>query len=448
MSTMTSMPIEQMYELDTGLIADALKLRFFPLAIENGEGCRLYDVAGKAYLDFTAGWAVANTGYSHPYVKQAVVEQLDRATFTGLISSMHQPALKLAEKLTELVPGNFHKKVWFGQSGSDASETVGRLLPLATGKRRLVSFIGGYHGATDASMGMSAHIAMTQFIGGANVVKVPYPHPYRCPFGDDAGNCAEKSIRFLEDYIFKTICPPDDVAGIIVEAVQSDGGDIVPPAKFLPLLEDVCCRHNIYLVVDEVKVGMGRTGQMFAFQHAGITPDVVILGKSLGGGLPLSAVVARREILDVGFALFTTTGNAVSCAAGLATIEAIEQDGLVENARRIGAYLHDKLSQLQQKHPLIGNVRGLGMIQGVELVKDRAAKEPAAVETAKVAYRAFELGLLVYYVGMFSNVLEITPPLIMTEAEVDEGVAILDQAISDVFAGKVNDEAIARYAGW
>jgi 4-aminobutyrate aminotransferase len=437
-----------MYELDNGLIADAVKLRFFPLSIARGEGCRVYDVEDRAYLDFTAGWALANTGYSNERVKQAVIEQLNRTTFAGLISSMHEPALKLADKLTQLVPGEFHKKVWFGLSGSDASETVGRLLPLATGKRRLVSFIGGYHGATSASMAMSAHIAMTQFIGGGHVVKVPYPHPYRCPFGDEVSDCAEKAIRFLEDYIFKTICPPDDVAGIIVEAIQSDGGDILTPANFLFLLEELCRRHKIHLVVDEVKVGMGRTGQMFAFQHAGITPDVVILGKSLGGGLPLSAVIARQEILDVGFALFTTTGNALSCTAGLATVEAIEQDGLVAQAGRVGAYLHQKLRQLQDRHALIGDVRGLGMIQGVELVRDRTTKEPAAVETAKVAYRAFELGLLVFYVGMFSNILEITPPLIMTEAEVDEGVAILDQALADVAAGRVGDEHIARFAGW
>ncbi len=445
---MERITVDQIYELDRKLIADAVKLRFFPLAVERGKGCRLYDVEGKAYLDFSAGWALANTGYSHAHVKQAVIEQLNRSTFSSLISGMHKPALALAKKLTTLVPGDFHKKVWFGLSGSDASETVGRLLPLATGKRRLVSFIGGYHGATDTSMGMSGHIATTQFIGGGHVVKVPYPHPYRCPFGDDVADGAERAIRFLEDYIFKTICPPDDVAGVIVEAVQSDGGDIVPPANFLPMLEDVCHRHNIYLVVDEVKVGMGRTGKMFAFQHTGITPDAVILGKSLGGGLPLSAVVARQEILDVGFALFTTTGNALSCTSALATIEAIEQDGLVENARRVGAYLHHKLRALQAKHTLIGDVRGVGMVQGVELVKDRTTKEPATAETAKVAYRAFELGLLVFYVGTFFNVLEITPPLIMTEAEIDEGVAILDQAISDVVAGKVSDAAIAKYAGW
>jgi 4-aminobutyrate aminotransferase len=447
---MAHVTVDQIDELDAGLIADAIKLRFYPFAAESGEGCRLRDVEGKEYLDFTAGWALANTGYSHPRVKQAVIEQLNRTTFASLISGMHEPALQLAQKLIELVPGDFRKKAWFGLCGSDASETVGRLLPLATGKRRTVSFIGAYHGSTAASMAMSAHVAQTHFIGGGHVVKVPYPNPYRCPFGDDVGDCAERAIRFLEDYIFKTICPPDDVAGIIIEAVQSDGGDIVPPPHFLPMLEDVCRRHEIYLVVDDVKVGMGRTGEMFSFQHFNVTPDVVILGKSLGGGLPLSAVVARQEILDVGLslALFTAAGNALSCAAGLATIEAIEQDGLVENARKIGAYLHDRLRDLQDKHPLIGDVRGLGMIQGVELVKDRDTKEPASTETAKVAYRAFELGLLVFYVGMFSNVLEITPPLILTEAEADEGVAILDQALSDVEAGKVSDKAIARYAGW
>lgn len=449
---MTNDTGDQIYELDSGLIADALKIRFYPHVTHEGQGARLRDTEGREFLDFSAGWAVANTGYSHPHVKMAITEQLERTTFGGLLSSMHQPALRLAERLVGLIPGDFHKKVWFGLSGSDASEAAGRLLHLATGKRRMVSFIGAYHGSTAASMNMSAHVAWTQFIGGGNVTKIPYPHPYRCPFGDgiDADQCAEKVIHYLEDYIFKTICPPDDVAGIIVEAVQSDGGDIVPPPNFLPMLEDLCRRHDTYLVVDEVKVGMGRTGEWFAFQHSGVTPDVVILGKSLGGGLPISAVVARKEILDVGpaLALFTTAGNALSCAAGLATIEAIEQDGLLDNARIVGEYLHNKLLTLQEKHPLIGNVRGLGLIQGVELVKDRKTKEPATPETAKVVYRAWELGLTVFYAGMFSNVLELTPPLVLTEQDVDEGVAILDQSLSDVAAGKVSDSVVARYAGW
>ena len=440
--------VNAILERDDGLIADALKLRFFPLTVDHAEGCEIFDVDGKRYLDFTAGWALANTGYSNGHVKAAVAAQLERSTFSSLISGMHEPALDLAETLVDLTPGTFPKKVWFGMAGSDASETVSRLLPLATGRRRIVSFIGSYHGATAASMNMSAHIAMTPFIGAGNVVKVPYPHPYRPPFEEDPAESADRALRFLEEYIFKTICPPDDVGGIVLEAVQSDGGDVVPPPDFLPKLEALCRRHGIYLILDEVKVGMGRTGRMFAFEHGGVTPDAVILGKSLGGGLPLSAVVARRELLDAGFALFTAVGNAVCCAAGLANIQAIREQGLVDNAAHVGAYLHEKLVELQAKHPLIGDVRGLGMIQGVELVTDRAAKTPAAKETAKVAYRAFELGLLVYYVGMFNNVLEITPPLIMTRAQVDEGVAILDQAFTDVAAGRVPDDAIARYAGW
>lgn len=449
---MAKLTTDQLYEMDAGLISDALKIRFFPHVTHEGKGARLRDIEGREYLDFSAGWAVANTGYNHPRVKQAVVDQLERTTFGGLLSSMHEPAVNLAEKLVALVPGDFHKKVWYGLSGSDASEAAGRLLHLSTGKRRMVGFIGAYHGSTAASIAMSAHIAWTNYIGGGHVIKVPYPHPYRCPFGEDMSGeeCAEKVIRFLEGYLFKTICPPEDVAGIIVEAVQSDGGDIVPPPNFLPMLEDICRRYETYLILDEVKVGMGRTGEWFAFQHSGVTPDVVILGKSLGGGLPLSAVVARKEILDAGTAqaLFTTAGNALSCAAGLATVEAIEQDGLVDNARDVGAYLHDRLVALKDKHSLIGDVRGLGLIQGVELVKNRDTKEPASAETAKVVFRACELGLVVFYAGMFSNVIEFTPPLLLTKADVDEGVNILDRALSDVETGKVTDAAVSRYAGW
>lgn len=437
-------------EADQRLISDALRLRFHPLAVERAHGCRVWDVEGREYLDFSAGWAVANTGYGHPLVRRALLEQFDRASFASLISGTHEPALRLAQQLIDRTPGDLDKKVWFGFCGSDANETVGRLLPVATGRRRLVSFIGAYHGATAGSMAMSAHIAQSGFIGSGHVVKAPYPHPYRCPFGDAATDCAEAAIRFLEDYLFKTICPPDDVAGIIVETVQSDGGDVVPPPTFLPLLADLCRRHGIYLVVDDVKAGMGRTGRLFSPQHYAVAPDAIVLGKSLGSGVPLSAVVGRREILDagVGLAIFTTAGNPLGCAAGLATIEAIERDGLVENAARVGAYLNKQLRGLMDRHPLIGDVRGLGLMQGIELVRDRMTKTPATTEAAKVVYRAYELGLLLFYVGMASNVLEITPPLLLTETEADEGVALLDRALTDVETGRVSDEAVAPYAGW
>lgn len=441
---------QQVQARDNNLIADALKLRFFPLDIAHGEGARLTDTDGKEYLDFSAGWAFANIGYSHPVYKQHMIEQMERATFAGLISSINQPALDLAEKLISLTPGDFEKKCWFGFCGSDANETVGRLLPIATGKKRLISFVGSYHGFTAASMAMSGHVAFSDFIGSNQTIKIPFPNPYRPVFADKPEEEGQKVLQYLEDFIFKQVVSPDDVAGIIVEAIQSDGGVVVPTDDFLPGLAELCQKYGIYLVLDEVKIGMGRTGKLFGFEHYGVTPDVVVMGKSLGGGVPLSAVVARKEILDVGtsMALFTAAGNAMSCTGGLGTLAAIEADNMIENAAEIGAYLHEKLLELQSKHDLIGNVRGKGLTQGVELVTDRTTHEPAAKETAKITYRAYQLGLLFYYVGAFNNILELTPPLLINNGDVDQAIALLDQAITDVLEGKVSDEEVAAFAGW
>lgn len=440
---------DELCDLDSRLIGDVGKLRYRryrPLAIESGKGCRLRDVEGKEYLAFAA--TIANLGHSHPRIKQAIIEELNRSTFRGLIQYINKPSLQLAERLIALTPGNFAKKVWFGLSGSEASEIVARLLPLATGKRRLLSFIGSYHGSTDTSMAMSGHRAHARFISGVNITRAPYPNPYRCPFGDDVGAeaCSNKAIRFIEDYLFKTICPPEDTAGIIVEVIQSDGGEIVPPPNFLPQLEQLCRRHNMYLIIDDVKIGLGRTGKMFSFEHTGVTPDIVILGKSLGGGLPIGAIVGPQSFLDVGLGLatFTEAGYALGCAAGVATLQVIEEEGLVENAAGVGGYLHSKLAELQTRHPLIGYVRGLGLVQGVELVRDRVTKEPANKEALKVVRRCYELGLLLSCNGAFANVLELIPPIILTKSEVDEGVQILDQALTDVEAGRVDDEKIAR----
>jgi 4-aminobutyrate aminotransferase len=445
-----TMTATEVMERDRLFVADALKIRYFPFVLDRGEGAHLFDVDGRRFLDFGAGWALAHLGYSNEHVRAAIARQLDRTTYGGLVSGINLPAVDLAEKLVSLVPGDFAKKAWFGLSGSDASEAAQRLILRATGRRRIVSFIGSWHGMTDATMGLSAHPSLTGVAGGAHVTKTPYPSPYRNPFGDGSGRPTDQCLDFLEHYLFRTICPPGDVAAVFVEAVQSDGGDVVPPPDFMPKLRALCDRHGILLVVDEIKVGLGRTGRWFAFEHGGVEADVVLLGKSLGGGLPLSAVVARREILDVGtgVALFTTVGNATSCAAGLATIEEIERQGLVARAAENGGYLGERLREALRKYEIVGDVRGLGMIQGVELVTDRASKEPNQPAAAKVVYRAFELGLIVYYAGNWGNVLEITPPLILTRDEIDEGVAILDRAIADVLDGRVSDEAIAAYAGW
>lgn len=446
MTEMTDLLLQR----DNYLIADAIKIRYNPMVVEHAEGSRLFDADGRRYLDFGAAWSVAHLGYSNTDVRQAIIDQLDKSGFAGLVSGINRPSLDLSEKLIDLTPGTFAKKVWFGLSGSDASETAQRLILKVTGRRRVVSFVGSWHGTTAAAMGLSGHAAFASDIGGVHVTKVPYPNPYRNPFGGDSAVITDQCLGFLEDYLFSTICPPRDVAAIFVEAVQSDGGDIVPPTDFMPKLRALCDRHGILLVVDEIKVGLGRTGRMFSFEHTDVVPDLVLLGKSLGGGLPLSAIVGRREILDAGtgIALFTTAGNATSCAAGLAAINAIECAGLIERAAANGAYLHDRLRETLSRYEIVGDIRGLGLIQGIELVTNRTSKDPNQVAAAKIVFRAWELGLILYYVGNWSNVLEITPPLIISRDEIDEGVRILDQAIQDTLAGRVSDAAIAPFAGW
>jgi 4-aminobutyrate aminotransferase len=440
---------EKISELDAQYLADVLKVRFFPLVIASADGCRITDTAGVTRLDFTAGWAVANLGYGNPRISHAVTSQFTRTSFGTLTAMMNEPSALLAQRLAGLMPGDFEKKVWYGLHGSDANDCLAKLVPLATGRRRMISFIGGYHGQTAGSAALSGHTAQAKAGGGGNVIKIPYPDPYRPVLGADR-DPAEAVLDYLENYILRTICPPEDTAGIIVEPVQSDGGDIVPAPGFLQGLERICRRHGIMLLIDEVKIGFGRSGRMFAFEHSGITPDAVSLGKSMGAGMPISAVVGRRELLDVAPAInmYTMAGNPVACAAALAHLDEIGRLGLAERAARTGGYLLGRLRELQQRHPLIGDVRGLGMMLGLETVRDRATREPADKEMAKIVYRAFELGLIVFYGGIYSNVMEITPPLVMTEAEVDEGIAILDQAISEVAAGKVSDEVLGEYAGW
>jgi 4-aminobutyrate aminotransferase len=436
-------------ELDARYLASVMKVRFFPLVIASADGCRVTDTSGVTRLDFTAGWAVANLGYSNARVREAVSAQFAQSSFGTLTAMLNEPSVRLAERLAGLVPGDYEKKVWYGLHGSDANDCLAKLVPLATGRKRMISFIGGYHGQTAGSAALSGHTAQAKAGGGGNVVKIPYPDPYRRVLGADR-DPADAVLDYLENYILCTICPPEDTAGIIVEPVQSDGGDIVPSPRFLQGLERICRQHGIMLLIDEVKIGFGRSGAMFAFEHSGVVPDAVSLGKSMGGGMPISAVVGRRELLDVAPAInmYTMAGNPVACAAALAHLDEIDRLGLVERSGRTGGYLLGRLRELQDRHPVIGDVRGLGLMLGLETVRDRATKEPADLEMAKIVYRAFELGLIVFYGGIYSNVMEITPPLIMTEAEVDEGVAILDQAIGEVEAGQVSDDILGDYAGW
>ena len=436
-------------ERDRRLISDAAKIRFFPFAPVAGSGSRLVDADGRSWLDFTAGWAVANSGYGDPSIRAAIEDVLARGSYPGAVSAVVQPAVELAERLVELVPIRGTAKVWFGHSGSDANEALARLVRHATGKRRIISFIGAYHGSTDGSAALSGHTAQARYAPGDPRAKMPYPDAYRPVFGTDPEENERGSLRAIENAL-STTCPAAETAAILLEPIQSDGGILIPSPSFLRGIEEICRREGILLAIDEVKVGMGRTGDWMAHSTAGVTPDLVVLGKALGGGLPLSALIGPAEVLDVepSLALFTTAGNGLSCAAGLAAIRSSEARGLLATAQRVGERLMVGLRGLAQRHDLVGDVRGRGLVIGVELVEDGAARTPASAMTAKVCFRAADLGLAIFFVGMHSNVLEITPPLCLTKAEADEGLAILDRALADVQAGAVSDADIAAYAGW
>ena len=435
---------DDLSQRDTAAIATIQKLRFNPLAARGGSGSYLASEDGRRILDLSASATAASLGYAHPAVTEAVTRALTDMAGASLLMYPNEPAAALAEALLQVTPGSGERRVWFGHSGSDANDAAARVLEAATGRPRFISFIGSYHGGVAGSMAISGHTAMTHTLPRPGLVLLPYPDPYRPRFS------AEDALAML-DYQFETTCPPEQVAAVFIEPVMSDGGLIVPPAGFLKALEDRCRRHGILTVLDEVKVGCGRSGLFHAFSHEGLTPDLVVLGKGLGGGLPLSAVIGPAEVLDhrPAFAIQTTGGNPVCTAAGLAVLRTILDEDLPAQAARMGRHLAAGLRALGERHGMIGDVRGRGLAIGVDLVQDRDSKAPVeATTTAKVILRAYELGASFIYVGLAANVLEITPPLNLSDAECDEGLAIIDQALTDVAEGRVSDEAVQAYMNW
>ena len=429
---------------DEAAIAKILTLRFNPLVAKSGAGAYLMDEDGRRILDLSASATAASLGYGHPAVVEAVTRAAQNMAGASLLMYPNEDAVALAETLLEVTPGAGERRVWFGHSGSDANDMVMRLASAATGRSRFISFIGSYHGCLSGSMSVSGHTAMTHTLPRPGLVLLPYPDPYRPRYSAD-------DVLGLLDYQLETTCPPGQVAAVFIEPVMSDGGLIVPPPGFLAALEARCRAHGILVVLDEVKVGLGRSGLMHAFQHEGLNPDLVVFGKGLGGGLPISAVVGPAALMDhaPAFAMQTTAGNPVCAAAGRAVLETVVGQNLAAHAGAMGEGLASGFRKLADKHEMIGDVRGRGLAIGIDLVTDREKRTPVpAKTTAKVIYRAYELGASFIYVGLEANVLEITPPLNISEAEAAEGLDIIDRALAEVAAGLVPDEAVARFMNW
>lgn len=431
---------------DSMTIAGLQKLRFSPNSVIRGQGCYLEEEDGRRLLDFSASWGAASLGYAHPAIVDAVSSAVQNQAGASILSAVNQPAIELAEKLLEIVPNTQNNRVWLGHSGSDAIDATLRSIMASTGRSRIISFIGAYHGGTTGSMSISGHSCQAASPKFPGTLFLPYPNPYRPFMGDSTG----QAILELLDYHLSSDCPPNEVAAIFIEPIMSDGGLIIPPLGFLKALESRLRPHDVIIVCDEVKVGLGRSGMLHCFQHENINPDIIVLGKGLGGGLPLSAVVGPEKILNYAqaFAMQTTCGNPVCASAGLGVLKTILDEGIIEHTKTTGNFLLNELQKWAHNCSLIGDIRGRGFVIGIELIKNKDNRLPAVLETAKVVYRAYELGLVIYYVGLNSNVLELTPPLILSQKEGLQGIEILKQAILDVENGLVPDEKIENFKGW
>ncbi|GAC1484848.1 MAG: aspartate aminotransferase family protein [Candidatus Dormibacteria bacterium] len=409
--------------------------RYTPLVIDHARGSYLYTVDGQRYLDFASGIAVTNLGHAHPDVIKAAHAQLDKLVHVSVVAH-HEPNIVLAERIAAVAPGNLDK-VFFSNSGAEAVEGAIKLARYVTGRPAIVGFMGAFHGRTYGALSLTAskHYYRERyepFLPG--IYHVPYPYAYRNPSGPGD----EATLKYVFDFIdemLDTRVPPKNIAAFIVEPVLGEGGYVVPPAAFMPALRKLCDAHGIMLIADEVQSGYGRTGKMFAVEHTGVVPDIMTLAKSIASGLPLSAVVASSSLMDRWEPAAhgsTFGGNPVSCAAGVATLEVFQREQILAKATAKGADLMARFKKLQATTPAIGDVRGLGLMIGVELVsKDGAPNRELVARIRKVC---LDSGLVLLSCGPHDNVLRLIPPLNISQAELDEAWDIMNGAFQEVAA--------------
>ena len=406
--------------------------REYALVVDRAQGSEIWDVDGRRYIDFMAGVAVLNVGHRHPYVVERVQEQIDKFWHICLSDFYYPQAVELAEKLQAITPLD-DSLVYFGNSGTEAVEAAIKLAMYKRNRSKFIGFLGAFHGRTLGSLSFTASksVQRASYQAGVKVYHVPYPNPYRpllrTQDGQDNGDAA---VDYLENELFRTMLSPHDVAGILVEPIQGEGGYVIPSPNFFPRLRELCDRYGILLISDEIQSGAGRTGKWWALEHEGVVPDILCFAKGVGSGMPIGGIVARKSLMSWGPGAHGSTygGNPVAAISALATLEVIEKENLLERARDTGRFIMDALVEMQGRHPTIGDVRGRGLMIGIEFVKDQRTKERATKLRNVIIQRAFEAGLLLIPCG--SNSIRMTPSLNIPRPLVEEGLRIFESVLA------------------
>ncbi|MCG8634232.1 MAG: 4-aminobutyrate--2-oxoglutarate transaminase [Desulfobacterales bacterium] len=408
-----------------------------PAVIKEAAGAVMTDVDGKDFIDFAGGIGVNNVGHSHPKVVAAIKDQAEKFIHTCFHVGMYESYINLAKQLNDLAPGSFAKKTMFANSGAEAVENAVKVARYATRRPAVIAFDNGFHGRTLMTMSLTSKIKPYKYGFGPfapEVYRVPYAYCYRCPFGQKYPGCGIACANHLEDFFINNV-DPDSVAAIIAEPIQGEGGFVTPPPEYFPRLAEIAKKYGIVLIIDEVQAGAGRTGKFLAIEHWGIEPDIVTQAKSLAGGMPLSAVTGRADLMDaphVGGLGGTYSGNPVSCRAALAVLEVLMEDRLLERSEELGRILNKRFTQLMDEYEVIGEVRGKGPMLALELVTDRETKEPATDIAKKLTQVCYDKGLVILSCGNYGNVIRTLMPFVITDEQLDKGLSILEEGLKEV----------------
>ncbi|MCP4404710.1 MAG: 4-aminobutyrate--2-oxoglutarate transaminase [bacterium] len=411
-----------------------------PYFVEKARGAMIYDVDGRELIDFAGGIGTMNVGHSHPKVVAAIKDQAEKYTHTCFHIVMYEPYVTLAEKLCALTPGSFPKMAMFVNSGAEAVENAVKIARHYTKRPAVIAFEGGFHGRTLLGMSLTSKVKPYKFGFGPfapEIYRMPYAYCYRCPFGLKYPNCDVACADYLNEFFISHVAA-ESTAALIIEPITGEGGFITPPPEYFPKLMEICHEHGIVFIGDEIQSGMGRTGKMFALEHWGVEPDLVTLAKSLAAGMPLGAVMGRKEMLDapqVGGLGGTYGGNPVCCRAALAVLDVLEEENLLQKSEVLGKKLRGRFDAWQQEFELIGEVRGLGSMLALELVKDRESKEPASEAAKALVKFCYEKGLILLSCGAFGNVIRTLMPLVITDDQLERGLAIMEDGFAFISNG-------------